>query len=384
VTDPFPADGGDGYFLYHSIGQYPGKAAAMAEAMAAFAAVWGRPDDGQWRVALGLRQRFIDRWRQILNASEGSLTTTESVTAALSSLVTALPEAALRDRRVLIAADCFPSLHFLLSGLRDRLGFRLDTVPLRPGASWVEDQDIVAAWQPDVALAMLTWVSSTSSHRADLGTLVAHGRAMGSLIGVDITQAAGLLPFDVQAPAVDFTVSTSLKWMCGTPGAGILQVAPDLIARCAPALRGWFSQDDPFRWALDGFRFAPDIRRFDHGTPGVMAAAASLPALDWHAGQDGAALVARNRRLSARLQDGVTSLRLPLVSPADPAERGGSVMLALPQDRPATGVLSALAAQGVWADARGRVLRLSPGVMTTEAGVDRLVETLARHLAGAG
>lgn len=43
------AEGGDGsgYFLYHSIGQYPGKASDLAAAMTNFAQVWGRSDDGQ-------------------------------------------------------------------------------------------------------------------------------------------------------------------------------------------------------------------------------------------------------------------------------------------------------------------------------------------------
>jgi selenocysteine lyase/cysteine desulfurase len=380
VTDPAPD--GSGYFLYHSIGQYPGKDRDLAAAMTCFAATWGRADDGQWAEALGLRQRFIDRWRALLHAPEGSLTTAESVTAAVSSLVTALPRKALRGKRLLIAADCFPSLHFLLTGLQDRLGFTLDTVPLRPGATWVEEEDFLAAWGRDVGLALLTWISSTSSHRADIARLVAHGRGMGSLIGVDVTQGAGLLPFHVTRPAVDFTVSTSLKWMCGTPGAGILHVAPDLIARCQPELRGWFSQDNPFSWALDRFALAPDIRRFDHGTPGVMAAVASLPALDWHAGQDLAGIAAHNRRLCGMIEEGVTDLGLPLASPADPDARGGSVMLSLPDHLPAAAILAGLRAADLWADARGQTLRLSPGIMTTEAGVRRLVDALAGPCVG--
>ncbi len=252
MTDPTLSDG-SGYFLYHSIGQYPGKDRDLAAAMAEFAQVWGRADDGQWGVALDLRQRFIDRWRAILNAPEGSVTTTESVTAAVSSLITALPKDRLRGKRLLIAGDCFPSLHFLLAGLQDRFGFTLDTVPLRQGATWVEDADILDAWGPDVGLALLTWISSTSSHRSDVATLVAHGRAMGSLVGVDITQGAGLLPFDVSDAAVDFTVSTSLKWMCGTPGAGILYVDKPLIAGLTPEGRGWFSQNDPFSWDIEKF-----------------------------------------------------------------------------------------------------------------------------------
>jgi kynureninase len=365
-----------GYFLYHSIGQYPGKTEALAQAMAEFAQVWGAPDDAQWGYALGIRARFVDRWRAIIGAPEGTVTTCENVTQGLHMLITALPEGFLRGKRVLVAADCFPSSHFLLTGLQARLGFTLQTVALRQGAAWVEDEDFAAAWGPDVGLALLTWVSSTSSHRVNLDALVAQGRTMGSLIGVDITQAAGLLPFSVAEPAVDFTLSTSLKWICGTPGAGILQVASGLIADCRPELRGWFSQDNPFSWDLDRFAYASDIRRFDNGTPGVMAAAASLPALDWHAGQDLGAMAAHNRALTARLIAAADAMRLTLVTPRAEAQRGGSVMLRLGDAGRAQAVLAGLRGRGLHADARGAVLRLSPGTVTTGEGTTALIAAL--------
>ncbi len=371
---------GAGYFLYHSIGQYPGKASDLARAMTDFATRWGAADDGQWGHILGLRARFIARWAALIDAPEGSLTTAENVTSALHNLITALPEGVLRGRRVLVAADCFPSNHFLLSGLAPHLGFTLDTVPIRQGESWVRDEDMLDRWGADVGLALLTWISSTSSHRVELEPLVAQGRAMGSLIGVDITQGAGLLPFSVRNPAVDFAISTSLKWMCGTPGAGILQVSSQLTAQCEPTLRGWFSQDDPFRWALDRFAFASDARRFDNGTPGVMAAAASLPALDWHAEQDHAAIKVHNHALSAPIIAGAEALGLSLASPREPAQRGGSVMLRLPDRHPAPGLLANMRRAGIFADARGQLLRLSPGVMTTADGVGVLLETLEREL----
>lgn len=372
----------DAYFLYHSIGQYPGKAADMARAMTEFAAVYGAANDAQWGYMLSHRARFIDRWRGILNAPEGSLTTCENVTQGVHMLMTALPPERLRGRRVLVAADCFPSNYFLLTKLQDRLGFTLDTVPLRQGAAHVEDEDFLAHWGPDVAVAILTWVSSTTSHRIDLDALVAHGRRMGSLIGVDITQGAGLIPFDVTAPAVDFTVSTSLKWMCGTPGAGILHVAPDLIPDCAPELRGWFSQPDPFSWALDRFAYAPDIRRFDNGTPACMSAIASLPALDWHAGQDGAAILAQNRRHTARIIAAADDLGLDLITPRAKAARGGSIMMRLADGRPAAEVVAALRDDGISTDGRGPILRASPGIITSDAGVEALIKGLERHLRG--
>ena len=368
----------DSYFLYHSIGQYPGKARDLAGAMAEFAFVWGKPDDGQWVYALGARQRFIDRWCAILGAAPQSVTTFENVTSAFHALLLSLPAGHLRGRKVLVGADCFPSNHFLLNGMAEKYGFTLVTVPLRQGAGHVEDEDFLDHWTPEVGLALLTWVSSTTSHRIALRELVAHGRRMGSLIGVDITQAAGLIPFDVNAPEVDFAVSTSLKWMCGTPGAGVLYLSPRLIGHCLPELRGWFSQENPFNWDITRFSYAGDIRRFDNGTPGVMAAVASLAALDWHATQDMGALLAHNRALTARIIAAADELRLPLVTPRDQSKRGGSVMLRLPDSLPAGDVVGNLRAQGITTDSRSQTLRLSPGVITTMAGTEKLIAALTK------
>ncbi|MDF1609477.1 aminotransferase class V-fold PLP-dependent enzyme [Hoeflea sp. YIM 152468] len=368
---------GSGYMLYHSIGQYPGKVTDMAAALSAFATCWGTPNDEQWGYALGQRQRFIDLWSQLLKAPSASLTTTENVTSALAALIMALPREDLEGRVVLVAGDCFPSLHFLLTGLADRYGFTLRTVPLRDGASWVEDEDVVAAWGPEVGLALLTWVSSTSSHRCDLTALMAHGRKQGSVIGVDITQAAGLFDYDCMAVAADFSISTSLKWMCGSPGGGILQVMPDVIARCQPGLRGWFSQDDIFSWDINAFSYAPDIRRFDNGTPSVVACVASVPALEWHAAQDWTKQLEKNRALSDMIIAAADEAGFTLASPRDPAQRGGSVMVRLSDSDQAQALLERLRAAAVFADARGPILRCSPGFMTTEAGVRRLTSALA-------
>jgi kynureninase len=375
---------GAGYFLYHSIGQYPGKAADMAGGFAEYSEAWGADNDAQWGYALGARGQYIDRWRGIIAAPEGTLTTCENVTSGLHMLMAALPSGHLKGKKVLVAGDCFPSLHFLLTGMADRFGFTLETVPMRQGATWVEDEDVIAAWGSDVGLALLTWVSSTSSHRINLEAMVAHGRAQGSIIGVDITQAAGLLAFDVSDPAIDFTVSTSLKWMCGTPGAGILHVAKPLLETCQPELRGWFSQENPFSWDLDKFAYAPDIRRFDNGTPSVVAAIGSLPALNWHAAQDKAAMLAHNRRLTGMILEGIDALGLPLATPRPEKDRGGSLMIRLPDHLNAAALVDDLRTQGIYTDARSQTFRVSPGNTTTQAGVQALLAGLTAFMASSG
>lgn len=371
IDYPLPNSDPEGYFLYHSIGMYPGKEEDLAAEMAEFAHVWGAPNDKQWGYILRKRQDFIDYWRFIINAPKKTLTACDSVTQGVHSVVTGLPPGMLKGKKLLIAADCFPSVHFLLTGLAPRLGFTLETVPMRQGASWVETEDFIKDWDRDVGLALLTWVTSTASARCDLDALVAHGREMSSVIGVDITQAAGLLPFDVQAPKVDFAVSTSLKWMCGTPGAGIIYMDPDLILQCEPEVRGWFSQNNPFSWALDKFSYAPDIRRFDSGTPAAMSSIASLPALKWHADQDREAIVRHNRELVEMIIAEADKLDLPLLSPRDAEKRGGSMMLRMPSKAEAGAVVGALGVEGISVDFRDAIFRLSPGVVTKPEYVEK-------------
>lgn len=111
-----------GYFLYHSIGTFPGKAECMAAALSEFSGVWSAEDDGQWPAALAARQRFIDAWSRLIDAPQGTLTTAENVTSALYSLIGGLPSALWREsacwsRPTVFRActSCLPDLPNVLS-----------------------------------------------------------------------------------------------------------------------------------------------------------------------------------------------------------------------------------------------------------------------------
>jgi selenocysteine lyase/cysteine desulfurase len=227
---------------------------------------------------------------------------------------------------------------------------------------------------------LLTWVTSTASHRCDVAALTAHGNRMGSIVGVDITQGVGLIPFSVTCGA-DFVVSTSLKWLCGVPGAGIIFVAPPLLTECKPEFRGWFSQQDPFSWDLTKFQFARDARRFDHGTPSIVSAAGSLPGLRWLAATGIDAVRAHNLALSERIIAHARERDWTVASPLEAVRRGGSVMIRLPPSIDAPGVVATLRARRLYCDARGPTLRLSPGIVTSADDVAALLAALDELLA---
>jgi kynureninase len=144
----------------------------------------------------------------------------------------------------------------------------------------------------------------------------------------------------------------------------------DLIAEVKPQLRGWFSQPNPFSWDLDAFEYAPDARRFEHGTPSVLACVGSVPALQWHARQTD--LLAQNRALTAMVIEEAQRAGLPLATPLAESQRGGSIMLQVTGQ--GAGLVDGLRDKGVHVDMRGQILRISPGAVTTPAHVERLFE----------
>ena len=366
-----------GWLLYHSVGMFPGQEEAVRGALDAFASSWYRPDLQRWDFGLEARRMVLDQWARLVHAPPHAVFAAENVTDAFARFVGALGRERLAGRRVLIAGDCFPSLHYMLSHMANTLGFTLDTVALESGAFYVSDEAFIGRWQDDVALAIVTWVTSTASKRADLARLVKHGRTQGSLIAVDITQGAGILDFDVTQQGVDFAATTTLKWLCGAPGTGLAYLAPALIdEKLEPMVQGWFSQPDPFNWDLGRFALAPDARRFDHGTPSFLPFVASAPGLAWRLSPAAAGMREHNLALAKRLIALCDVKGYTLRSPRNHSERGGSVMAELPAHVDARSLEAKLAAHGVLVDTRGQTIRLSPGVLTRTSVIDSLSELL--------
>ena len=190
---------------------------------------------------------------------------------------------------------------------------------------------------------------------------------------MDITQGVGIAPFQV-SDDTSFVVSSSLKWLCGTSGAGIIHVNPRILQECEPEFRGWFSQTNPFSWGLDDFEYAPDARRFDHGTPAILASVASLPGLQFVESTGIDTLRSHNLKLVRRIIDHAQTSEWRIVSPLDDDRRGGSLMIRMGDHVDVQSIVSQLRDRKLFCDARGQIIRLSPGIVTTEADVDLLCQ----------
>lgn len=371
-----------GWLQYHSVGRFPGQHEAIRAALDGFADVWLALDDRRWMVAGQSRRRAMQLWGKLAGASEDCTFTAENVTLAFGTFVDALPPSVLAGRKVLIAEDCFPSLYFLMVELAKRIGFRLETVRIAPGATYVSDEDFLKAWDADVALAMINWVTSVSSKRADLPRLLDHARRGRSLVALDITQGVGILPIDLAGLGIDFAATTSLKWLCGVPGAGFAYVRRELLDTLNPRVHGWHSQPDPTSWVLDRFSLAPDARRFGNGTSSPLPYIGSLPGIEWVLAKGVEKLAEHNMKLCHRLIEIADRHGMTLAGPREDALRGGSVMTALSSAAEAEAMRLALQEMGFICDARSERLRWSPGCVTTMEALDALDEAVGRIRSG--
>jgi len=201
---------------------------------------------------------------------------------------------------------------------------------------------------------------------------------VGAHVVLDCYQSAGIVPLDVTALGVDFAVGGSVKWLCGGPGAGYLYCRPALRDRLEPALTGWMAHEHPFAFEKGPQKYAHDATRLLHGSPAVPAlyAARSGYELILQAGVDNIRRksVAQTQRFLQRVADaGLTSK-----SPKDPARRGGSVTVQVPQG---AAVVAALAERDILVDCRPDVgLRVSPHYYNTDEELDRCLDAVLEIL----
>ena len=105
-------------------------------------------------------------------------------------------------------------------------------------------------------LVVLSLVLFRSSAIQQAEAVIDKAHRVGAHVVLDVYQAAGVIPVDVQELGTDFAVGGSVKWLCGGPGAGYLYVRPDLAPRLEPAFVGWAAHAEPFAFEAGAIRYA--------------------------------------------------------------------------------------------------------------------------------
>lgn len=348
VADRFHLPPGAVYLKSHSVGCQPRTAEALLREK--LLQPWRETGEAwpHWLEA-------IDEWRAALAGLIGvegrDLCPAANVSAALSRYISALGQATGR-RTILLAPSAFPTIGYVASGLAATgwtTRYLPDDADVRDPANWS------AALDDDVALVVAMHVGSNSGALTDITAVAAAAKAAGARCIADCAQSVGVVPVTPADWGVDAVVGTSVKWLCGGPGAAWLWVAPHDRTALDPTERGWWSHENPFEMDIKDFRYAPDARRWWGGTPDVAPFVLSMAGIGEIAAIGVDAVRAHNQALQTMLRDALETRTPQWRWPTGAI--GGTLCIDTGADQ--SRVAEALAEHNLRADFRGTILRLS-------------------------
>ena len=357
------------YLVSHSLGAMPRSA---VDSVHAYADTWMTRGVRAWSEGWWEMGRTVgDLLAPIIGAAPGSISMHQNASVAQGIIGSCFRYDGPRRKIVLTSLE-FPTNIYLFEGFR-RYGA---DVVIVPGQDEIRTdlERLLEAIDEHTILVPLSLVLFRSSYIQDARAVIEKAHRVGAHVILDIYQAAGVIPIDLQALGADFAVGGSVKWLCGGPGAGYLYVRPDLAPALQPAFVGWAAHAEPFAFEAAPIRYAGAPERFQSGTPNVPALYSARAGYEIVASIGIDAIRARSLRLTRRLIDQATAAGFRVNTPTADHERAGAVIIDVPDGYAVT---QELLRREVIVDYRpGAGIRMSPHFYNTEGDIDHAMDVL--------
>jgi len=307
---------------------------------------------------------------KLINCEPKDVAVVSSVSAAVSAIVGALP----RDgRKSLIATEMdFPTIGQILQANAAR-DFKVEFVA-------IENEEIVPAayekaLRKDTAVVFMPHAYYESGYLQEVAPIAEMCRSNGTLLAVDAYQSMGSTSFDVKRERPHFVYSGNLKYLLGIPGIAFLYVDPEIADSLSPTATGWFGQRDIFAFKLKELEYAPFARRFDSGTPPVLAAFAAAEGMRIINEIGADRIAASIGRVKAAGVVAAERAGLRIAGPEAPRHKGATIAVVTKKDP--HHIEHELKQEGIICTARGRVVRCAPHFFTTEDEMVKAIERIA-------
>ena len=158
------------------------------------------------------------------------------------------------DRVVLFTGE-FPANVTPWQRAAELFQLELEFLPLRPylaadgqGLQQLED----ALRRRPARLVAVSAVQFQTGLRMPLSAMARICHARGAELFVDAIQGCGVVPFDVEADAIDYFTAGGHKWLMGPEGTGFLYVRPERARALVPRTASWISHEEPFQFLFEG------------------------------------------------------------------------------------------------------------------------------------
>jgi kynureninase len=372
--DEFPILSTCNYLISNSLGAMP---RGVYDSLRAYADSWATLGVTAWGKGWwDLNGQVGDKIAPLMGAPAGSVLVHQNASIANSILFSALDFSDPRRNKVVISDMDFPSdVYALRQWLPDSI--EVCMVRTHDGIS-LDTDELLAAIDERTRLVSLSHVLFKSAFILPAAEIVAKAHAVGAQVVLNGYHSVGVIPVDVTALGVDYYIGGVLKWMCGGPGGVFLYVRPDLLTSLRPKVTGWFAHQQPFAFDIEHFEPREDAYRLATGTPGIASLYAIQPGIEIITQVGVEAIRAKSVRQTTILIELADAQGWEVVSPRDPAERGGTVTVRPPE---AYAVSRELIARGIVVDFRqGAGIRIAPHFYTTDDEVQSAMTSIGSIL----
>ena len=184
-------------------------------------------------------------------------------------------------------------------------------------------EDLLPLLSPKTRFVTTSLVSFYNGAMVDLQAMVrAVRQGSDALIGVDVTQALGRIPLNLND--VDLIISSTHKWILGSHGGGLVGVPARVAERWTVPAGGWFHLEDAFgAQRFEGARSRPGAIGFGVGMPNYPAVYAVDAALGYLSRVGVDAIDQLARPLTLHCLEELRRMPVELLTPNDPSQIAG-------------------------------------------------------------
>jgi selenocysteine lyase/cysteine desulfurase len=268
----------------------------------------------------------------------------------------------------------FPSNIYPWLRLREAYGTEVRFCEERDGR--IDLGELIGLIDSKTRIVAISHVQYGSGFRADLERIGRAARQHDALLVVDVIQAMGAQPINVEAQLIDAAAGAGHKWLLTPEGVGLLYLSDRARERIEPTLVGWMSVPDPDDYGNFEQQWSPGALAWETGTVPtslIHGLEASLSLLQ----ETGVECIAAHLyELTDYLCERLQALDYHVVSSRRDREKSQIVCIQHPGEWSPMALYNHLKKQNIITAPRGERLRISPHLYNTAADIDKLVEAL--------
>ena len=354
------------YLLNHSVGR-PLKTSENDFAER-FYEPWKKSNDEPWEKWLETINDFTLSLAKIFNAKQSEFCPQVNLSSGLTKILMSLKQVQKKKSVVLVSEIDFPGMGFALKkSLPEDCEIRFI-----PANEDITNSSIWDAYMTeDIDLVFVSHAYSNTGQLSPISDVISMARSRDIISILDIAQSAGIVPIDLTALKPDFMLGSSVKWLCGGPGAAYLWVNTERLSSCEPKDVGWFSHENPFEFDIHNFRYHDSALKFWGGTPVVAPFIIATNSINYFTKIGIKNIRKHNQALIAKTAN---EIDLEFVSPRDEAIRGGTMILDFGSNQQK--VLNHLQDNNIGVDLRSHGIRISPHIYNDEQDIDQLISVI--------